>query len=130
MPRQTHMAARLLALAVGFVALLHAHYAGAETAITGAPDAVRLEAYSATVDELLAALGASYGLRYRSTAPLNRRVSGTYEGSLQRVVTRLLEGYDFFVKTSAGSIEVVVLGVAKPGEITPAIAPVRGRRVD
>ena len=77
---------------------------------------MRVEARDAPVEEVLDALGASFGLRFRSTAPLNRRVTGIYVGSLQRVVSRLLNGYDFVMKTDARSVEVAVYGVAKPEE--------------
>ena len=128
MPRQTHVSARPLALVVWLVVLLHAHCAGAETNVTGGADAIRLELRDAPIDEVFAALKASFGLRYRSSAALDHRLTGIYEGSLQRVVTRLLEGYNFIVKTSAGSVEVVVLDTARR-EAIPSV-PVQGRRVD
>ncbi len=75
---------------------------------------------------MAASWGASFGLRYRSTAPLGRRITGTYEGSLQRVVASLLDGYDFVVKTSTEGVEVVVYRAAGPGEASPATKAVQG----
>jgi hypothetical protein len=125
MPRQIHIGGRLPVVAILLAALLHAHSVGAETGITGEPDAVRVEARDASLEEVLAALKASFGLHYRSSASLDRRVNGKYEGPLQRVVTRLLEGYDFVVKNRAGNIEVIVFGMAKSGVIPPATMPRR-----
>jgi hypothetical protein len=116
MPRQIHAPARLLVPAILLAALFPAPSVRADARITGEPDAVRVEARDAPVEEVMAALGASFGLRYRSTASLSRRITGTYEGSLQRVVPRLLDGYDFVMKSSSGGVEVMVYGVVKPGE--------------
>jgi hypothetical protein len=128
MPRQTYIPSRFLALAVWLVALLHPYCAGAETNVTGRSDAIRLELHDAPIEEVFAALSASFGLRYRSSAALNHRLTGIYEGSLRRVVARVLEGYNFIVKTSAGSVEVVVFDPARR-EAIPSV-PVWGRRVD
>jgi hypothetical protein len=116
MLRQLHAPARLLVPAILLAAFSDGHAVRAETRITGEPDAVRIEARDAPVDEVLEALGESFGLQYQSTASLSRRVTGTYEGSVQRVVRRLLEGYDFIMKTGPGTIEVKVYGTVKPGE--------------
>jgi hypothetical protein len=103
------LAARPLALAMlTIVAIAAVSSARAEIRVTGVAEAVRLEADDATVDEALTALGA-LGLRYRSAVALDRRISGTYEGPLARVISRLLQGYNFVVQTSSGSIQATVL---------------------
>jgi hypothetical protein len=84
--------------------------ATAETQVTGGAEAVRLEASDATVDEAFAALGAAFGLRYRSAVALDRRITGTYQGSIEHVISRLLVGYNFFIVTSSGSAQVIVVG--------------------
>jgi hypothetical protein len=82
----------------------------AETRVSVTGQAVRLETHNATVGEALAALGATLGLRYSTTSlALNRRVSGVYVGSLGHVVSRLLEGSNFVLKTSPQGVEVVVI---------------------
>jgi hypothetical protein len=123
MPRHVHTRAPFLVSAVLLGALVHPGSIRAEVRVTGAPGIVQVEARDASVEEVLAALSADVGLQYRSTASLDRRVTGTYQGSLQRVVRRLLEGYDYVLKTQAESIEVVVIGSAKPGEARPMVAP-------
>jgi hypothetical protein len=116
MPRQIHAPARLLVTAILLAALFHAHPVRAEARVSGAPDAVLVEARDAAVDEVMAALGASFGLQYHSPASLSRRVTGTYQGSLQRVVARLLDGYDFVIKTGDEGVAVRVYGAVKAGE--------------
>jgi len=116
------------ALVTAVVAILPAYSARAEVRVTGTAEAVRIEARDATVADVLSALGAGVGLQYRSGAPLERQVSGTFAGSLRRVLARVLEGYDFVLKERSGTPEVVIIGAAKTGE-SHAVTR-RGRRAD
>jgi hypothetical protein len=75
---------------------------------------VRIEADNAAIEDVMDALGANFALRYRTTAPLGRRITGTHRGLLERVVARVLDGYDFVIKTGPEGIEVTVYGAVKP----------------
>jgi hypothetical protein len=88
----------------------------AGVSIAGEPDAVRLEAREALLADVMAALRANFNLRYRTSAVLDEKVSGTYRGPLAKVASRLLDGYDFVMKVSAGTIEVSVLRRHAHGE--------------
>jgi hypothetical protein len=81
----------------------------AQILLEGSAAAVRLEAKQAPIGEILAALGKGFGLRYRASIDLGRPVTGTFSGSLQQVVIRVLDGYDYVVKTSANSVEIALL---------------------
>ena len=96
-------------------------FAHAETHVGGEPAALRVEAQNATLQEVLTALRSSFGLKIQASTStdLNRSVSGTYNGSLREVVTRLLDGYDFFVRKLGNDLEVVVVGLSA----SPGIAP-------
>src|SRR5438445_7461094 len=83
------------ALITAVVAILPAYSVRAEVRVSGTAEALRIEARDAAVADVLSALNASLGLQFRSSAPLERRVSGTFAGSLRRVLARVLEGYDF-----------------------------------
>lgn len=107
--------------------------ARAETQIAGVPGALSVEAHDTTLQAVLAALSASFGFQIRTSTDLNRSVDGTYRGSLREVITRLLEGYDFFVHKSGDDIEVVVVGfsgtAAAPAPVAPVVAqPTRADR--
>jgi hypothetical protein len=106
--------------------------ARAEVQVQGAPDALVLDARDASVEDVLEALGTSFGLQHRGADALQRRISGTYRGSLQHVVRRLLDGYNFVLKTDEDDIEVVVIGgegsgAATAGAAAAAAAPVPAR---
>jgi hypothetical protein len=88
--------------------------------VAGEPEAVQVDARDASVEEVLAALGTSFGLQFRGASTLERRIAGTYRGSLQHVVRRLLDGYDFIMKTNLDEIEVMVLSGGKAGEAQAA----------
>ena len=46
-------------------------------------------------------------------------MSGTYQGSLQQVVARLLAGRDYVAMHSAGNIEITILGPANGAKVQP-----------
>jgi hypothetical protein len=96
--------------------------ARAEVQITGGADAMKVDAKEVSVEDLLIALNKAFGLDVRSSADLSRTVSGTFAGSLQQVVSRVLslEGYNFIAETSAHRTAVAVYDVntAPGGNVT------------
>jgi hypothetical protein len=100
--------------------------AGAEVCVDVESDGVVVDASSATVAEILTALGETGDLHYRSSVDLGRTVSGTYKGTLRQVVSRLLEGYNFTLRVSDNRIEAVIIGLAgampTTGQTTTAAA--------
>jgi hypothetical protein len=94
----------------------------AELQVRGDPQAVRIEARDTPVEEILAALGRAFGMHYQLLANLDKRVSGTYVGPLPRVLARILDGYNFILKTDNGSIAVTVIGTPNAAAAVPASA--------
>jgi hypothetical protein len=94
----------LVAMAVAPTSVL------AAAQVSGSPEAVSLEAQDTSIEEILAALRASFGVHYQSPAKLEKRLTGTYSGSLQRVVMSVLQGYNFITKAQEGRLEIIVLG--------------------
>jgi hypothetical protein len=68
----------------------------AEIQVSGSADAITIEAHDTSVE------------------------SGTYVGPLSRVVTRILQGYNFVLKNNNGSISVTVVGTPIFLAATPA----------
>ncbi len=112
----------------GTVALLLAAVIGAsgtsvraDVRVEGDVAAVRLEASHAPLSEVLSALGPVFNVRYRTSIPLDRGIHGTYRGRLERVISRVLDGYNYVLKNEKDSIEIIVLG--KPGEAVAVVTP-------
>jgi hypothetical protein len=100
----------ILAILAGAHVYVGSTIAHAEVTVEGDALAVRIEVREASVDEVLAALVRAFDLRIRSAATLDRRTSGTYRGSLDSVISQVLNGYDYVVKHAPGSMSVVVVG--------------------
>jgi hypothetical protein len=95
----------------------------AKIEVDGQLDALRLMTEDASIGEVLAALSAKFNLTYSSEPELDRTVAGTYSGTLQHVMGRILEGYDYVINVSVERIELKVLSrsaaVAKPSTLSP-----------
>jgi hypothetical protein len=110
-------------IAVGVALVLGPACALAEVQVHGTPEATRLKVQGDSIDEVLAALGKAFDLRWRTPSPLDKPLTGTYEGSLNRVLARVLEGYNFVLKASDGRIEITVLGARGGTAVAGAGAP-------
>jgi len=97
----------------------------AEAQVRGSPDAVTIEARNTSVEEILKALGGTFDVHYRSSANLQMRLTGNYEGSLQRVMKRVLDGYSYFVKTADGRVDITVLDTPRTTSTAGAPPPFR-----
>jgi|SRR5580700_4884839 hypothetical protein len=100
----------LSACAAATIAIAATSSAMAGAKVSGSPEAVSLQAQNSSIAEIFEALGHRFNIYYRSSIELQNHITGNYEGSLRHVMTRILEGYNFVVKTSPDQIEVIVLG--------------------
>jgi hypothetical protein len=122
-PRSTadfSAAASPTAIALGITLAIAPTWARAETQVRGTPQAVVVEAQNATVQEILIALSDTFEVQFRSAANLDKRLTGTYEGTLQQAVSRVLKGYDFVVKSGRSGLEITLLGAGKPVAVVEA----------
>jgi hypothetical protein len=95
----------------GGTALANAPTPGlAEVQVRGSPEAVTIEARDTSVEDVLAALSRAFDMDYQSSIDLDKPLYGTYVGPLSRVLTRILQGYNFVLKTDNRSIVVTVVG--------------------
>jgi hypothetical protein len=95
--------------------------------IKGDAKALELDVHQATLAQVLTALG-PLNIHYRSPVALNDPIDGTYTGPLNRVLARLLAGYNYAVKQGDPNIEVII--VSRHGEQAPpgpSVVPVRRR---
>jgi len=107
------IAVAAIALGLGVACALTGGPAMADTQVHGKPQAVGLTAQNATVEEILVALSNEFDVQFRSSADLDKRLTGSYEGTLQQVVSHILRGYDFVVKSGDSGVEITLLGSGK-----------------
>jgi hypothetical protein len=116
---------RHLVLAMTSIALLAGggDDASAQVSIEGRADAVRVDASDATVQEVLDALRAKFNLRYRTSDVLDSHITGSFNGPLDRVAARILDGYDFAMKVTPEDVDVLVLrqNATDSGSVVPAM---------
>jgi len=120
-----HLSSRgwVLASAVIVFSLALVSRVAAEVRIAGSADAIQIEAYNASLDEILGKLRAEFGLQIRANEAVQARISGTYRGSLRTVVSRLLDGYNYVIerKSEHGALNVIVLGLKGTTATLPGI---------
>ena len=82
-----------------------------------------VEAHDATVQQILEALGETRPIRFQASSDaLARHVTGTYAGTLPRVLSRILDGYDHVIRSTRSGIQVDVVGAAQSTKFTGAVA--------
>src|SRR6266545_2795425 len=96
---------KLLTIA-GFL-ILTASVAHARVSVQGTPEVVHIEAEKASIEDVLRALRDAYGLTYASNIPLGKDVSGTYDGPLSRVLSRLLYDTSFVLTHNGKTFHLV-----------------------
>jgi len=120
--RLPQLAARLMPiLAMLLAGSVSIHCAWAQLSVSETEDGLIVEAHDIALEKVLEVLGERHDLHHRSTFALDRRIDGTYEGPLRRVVAHLLDGCDYVMKTQAGHVEVLVLGLAKRSDARPEL---------
>ncbi len=105
------------------VPLILAPYAAsvrAEIRVEGRASDVHVDARDATVADVLAALSERFGLRVRGSVG-DRRMSADFDGSLRHVITRVLDGYNYVVRTRSDGFEVTVFDAASPNAVPPPV---------
>jgi hypothetical protein len=99
--------------------------ASAELLVEGQPEAVHIDARDVPLRDVLDALRVKFNFQYRSNDALDTRMTGTFNGPLQRVTARILDGYDFAASVAPQNIDVLILRQHGPNAIaapTPAVA--------
>ena len=112
----------VLALSMVFVCSLPT-IARAEVHVEGGPAVVRVTTSRDTISDVLSALATKFNIPYRTAIPLDAAANTTYSGSFREVIARLLDGYNYIIKTDdSKTTEIVVFG--KRGEfVVPPKAP-------
>jgi hypothetical protein len=121
-----------MTIALGFASAIASTAVLADVQVRGNPGAVDVVAQNASIEEILINLSSAFDVKLRSSANLEKQLTGTYRGSLQQVLTRVLDGYDFILKSEKGGAAITVLGSGKAVDVLGA-SPASGsakRRAD
>jgi hypothetical protein len=81
--------------------------------VHGTAQDVVVEAQNASVQEILITVTITLDVQFKSSANLNKQLTGTYKGTLQQAVSRVLNGYDLVMKPGQAGLEVTLLGIRK-----------------
>jgi hypothetical protein len=92
----------------------------AASEVQGDSDNLQLRVDNASTKEALDALSAKFGLIYKLPPDISRTMTGTYSGTIQKVLSRILDGTDYIVTRSSENIEIVVIGMSGPNLGTAA----------
>ena len=113
---------RKLVLTIWLAALIQAFAqpVSAEVRVTGQAGVLTVEAHEASVEEVMVALRTSLNLQIHTSGVPNHVITGTYTGSLQRVVARLLDGQNYVMRSFTDHVEIVVFGAGTSGGASTA----------
>jgi len=78
-----------------------------------ASGAIVVEARDATVGQVLQALAASHKIQIHASDALSRTITGTYSGKLSHVLSRILDGYNYFIQVTPTGVRLRVVDVAQ-----------------
>jgi hypothetical protein len=112
----------LPALALACLSAFSATQSGAEVVVDGDRDQMRVSIDDDTAGHVLEALRQKGILQYEAAAPLNKVVGGTFSGSLGHVLSRILVGFDYVVRSNPQGVEIFVYGES---DATGSAAPPR-----
>ena len=123
--RQSSMALqRILAGLAAALLLLASADAQAALRVSGTLASVTIELDNTSLRDILEALRKSFGIRYHAADSLNESISGTYSGTLQGVLSRLLREHSYVMRPTAGAIDVTIVSVSgNPTQARQAAAP-------
>jgi len=106
MRRQTFWLATIVLLAFG----LSCARSMAQVRLSGTQDYVVMQANDATIPEILAALRWAFDLEVKLQGDTARKFTGVYSGSVRKVLSRLLIGNDYVLRSGSEGISIVLIG--------------------
>jgi hypothetical protein len=115
----------LFGLATALTCVL-ATIARAEVHVEGSLAAVRVTTSKDAISDVLSAFAVTFNVKYRAEIPLDAAANSTYSGSFGQVISSLLDGYNYVIKTNQVTTEIVVYGRRGQVTIPPKALPAKG----
>lgn len=103
-----------------FICCLAASARG-EVLVEGTPAALRITTNQHAIADVLSALAANFNVKFRTAVRLDATAGANYAGSFGQVVSRLLDGYNYVIKTERETIEIVVFGRRGAAAVPPPV---------
>jgi hypothetical protein len=116
--------ARLVALvAIGGLFCLGAGSAAqAAASVQTIADTLVLKTEQVSLKEALDVLASKFAVTYQIPSDLDTRVSGTYTGTLNQVLARLFDGFNYMITRTDERTDIIVLGPSGGGtQLTPVL---------
>jgi len=111
------------AIMVTLLVAAHAAPVRAEVDVDGTASKVHVSAHDARVADILAVIAQRFNLHVHGVIA-DRRISADLDGSLRRVIARLLDGNNYVMRTRGGEVDVTVLNAASSRAVpAPVYAP-------
>jgi hypothetical protein len=96
----------------------------AEVRLSGTQGRVVLESHDATIEEILTALRSTFDLEVKLKGATARKFTGVYTGSARDVLSRLLMGEDYVLRSDSDGISIRLLGnSAADSSVAPSNLP-------
>ena len=93
--------------------------------IEGAASTLQVRASGDAISDVLTAISTVASVRYLTEIPRGVTITGTYSGSAEAVIARLLSGYSFAMRRTGELLEVSIYGrwVGNPSTQNPPSLP-------
>jgi hypothetical protein len=112
-----------IAMAVLLAWCLSGEHAEAEVRLSGTPDRVVLTTDDATIAEILTALRTAFDTAVTLKGATARKFTGTYIGSPSQVLSRVLKGEDYILRSASDGISIRLLGKSASDSAPAASGP-------
>jgi hypothetical protein len=94
----------------GTVAGIAPMSARAEVKFEGTANQLRITTNHDAIADVLAGLSTNFDLKHQSAIRLDAPAQASYSGSVRQVIARLLDGYNYVIRTDRNALEVIVIG--------------------
>ena len=96
------------AFAIALACFMPLNIARAEVHVSGSKDAMTVQTKDASLGDVIAAVNAALHVTVRIAPAAAIPVTGTYTGSLRRVLARMLAGHDFILESSGDKMTILL----------------------
>jgi hypothetical protein len=110
-------------IGIAFAVIMFQTSACAEVSVQADASAVQIVAKQSPLGSVLDAMAAQLPIRYEARTGLQSTVTGTFNGHLDQVLGRLLQGYNYVITSRGPTIKVIILGKSDMPSVTAGTTP-------